>query len=184
MPEIKQDLYNFDTALFLAMRIHAGQLDKGGEPYILHPIRVAMRLKHPMQRVLALLHDVLEDASELTQPPLRAEINAYFGSNCLGLVEKLTRGEEKYEDYIAKLAVVDILRQVKLADLEDNLDEQRWERTGYAPPVLQRKRYLWARWYLQTKEIDAMLELRKSFGLCKSPNTQVIEKAQDSASQR
>jgi len=127
---------------------------------------------------------VLEDASELTQPALRAEITAYFGSICLGLVEQLTRGEEKYEEYIAKLAVDSILRQVKLADLEDNLDEQRWERTGYAPPVLQRKRYIWARWYLQTKEIDVMLQLQKSFGLCKSPSVQVIEKAQDSASQR
>ncbi len=52
---------SLERAIALAAQAHAGQVDKGGAPYILHPLRVMLRLTHPEARIVAVLHDVLED---------------------------------------------------------------------------------------------------------------------------
>jgi len=52
---------NLEQAISIASLAHEGQLDKGGEPYILHPLRVMMKLKDERQRVVAVLHDIIED---------------------------------------------------------------------------------------------------------------------------
>jgi len=52
---------NLEQAISIASLAHEGQLDKGGEPYILHPLRVMMKLKDYDLRIIAVLHDVIED---------------------------------------------------------------------------------------------------------------------------
>lgn len=124
-----------DEALALAVRAHRGQVDKAGQPYILHPLRVMMRMSTPDERIAAILHDVVED-SPTTLDDLRA---AGFAEDVVRAVDHLTRrADETYEAFIARAEQDPIARRVKLADLEDNmtitrlqtLDERAVERLG------------------------------------------------------
>jgi len=63
---------NLEQAISIASLAHEGQVDKGGESYILHPIRVMMKLKDEKQRIVAVLHDVIED-TDLTDVDLEVE---------------------------------------------------------------------------------------------------------------
>ena len=55
--------FTLEDAIILASRSHAGQTDKLGEPYILHPIRVMSKLSDQTTRIVAVLHDVIEDTT-------------------------------------------------------------------------------------------------------------------------
>jgi (p)ppGpp synthase/HD superfamily hydrolase len=59
-----------EHAITLAVKIHQGQLDKYGQPYILHPLRVMFRLETELEQMVGILHDVVED-SDLTFADLR-----------------------------------------------------------------------------------------------------------------
>jgi len=50
-----------EKALTIAYTAHAGQVDKAGEPYILHPLRVMLKMRSDEEKIVALLHDVVED---------------------------------------------------------------------------------------------------------------------------
>ena len=52
-----------EDAIVIAVEAHKGQTDKAGAPYILHPLRMMMRLKSEAEMVTAILHDVIEDSS-------------------------------------------------------------------------------------------------------------------------
>ena len=121
----------------LATRKHAGQVDKAGAPYILHLERVAGKVSSEESKTVAYLHDILED-TDTTQEELAAE----FPSRVVGAVCMLTRHEaERYESYIGRIACEgnSVVREVKLADLEDHLDY-----ADQIPASLQR-RYLRAK---------------------------------------
>jgi hypothetical protein len=111
-----------DDAIALAVRVHAGQTDKRGESYLLHVLRVMLRQSNDTARVVGVLHDSLEDTS-LTLADLRA---AGYGEEVCEAVECLTKQpDEAYEDMITRVAGNPLARQVKLADLDDNLDPTR-----------------------------------------------------------
>ncbi|MBF0162358.1 MAG: GTP pyrophosphokinase [Magnetococcales bacterium] len=111
-----------ERALYLAVTAHLGQVDKAGAPYILHPLRLMLRAGSPEARMVALLHDTVEDTS-LTLEDLRQE---GFAEPILTAVERLThRPEESYESYIQRLSSDPLAVQVKLLDLEDNMDRSR-----------------------------------------------------------
>jgi (p)ppGpp synthase/HD superfamily hydrolase len=111
-----------DDALRLAVQAHAGQTDKAGQPYILHPLRLMMRMAIEAERLVAVLHDVVED-SPATLDDLRA---AGFDEAVVEAVDRLTRREtESYDEFIARIAPHDLARRVKLADLQDNMDMTR-----------------------------------------------------------
>ena len=63
---------NLERAIEIAASAHRGQTDKGGQPYILHPIRVMLRMNTAEERIAAVLHDVVED-SEWTFDALTEE---------------------------------------------------------------------------------------------------------------
>lgn len=111
-----------ETAIALAVAAHQGQRDKSGAPYILHPLRVMFRLETEEERIVAVLHDVLEDT-----PHTRASLEEKgFAPHLLDALELLTKREgERYDDFIARLAPNPLARRVKLADLEDNMDVRR-----------------------------------------------------------
>src|SRR5688572_21828607 len=113
---------SLERAIAIAARAHDGARDKGGAPYILHPIRVMMRLTEPEDRIVAILHDVVED-SEWTLDQLRME---GFPESVIDAVDSLTRRQgEEYFEFVRRAAQNDIGRRVKRCDLEDNMDLTR-----------------------------------------------------------
>lgn len=111
-----------ERAIEIAAQAHAGQRDKAGAPYILHPLRVMLRVETETERIAAVLHDVVED-SGWTLDQLRAE---GFAPDVLETIEALTRRpEESYEDFVLRAGAHPIARRVKQADLADNTDSTR-----------------------------------------------------------
>jgi (p)ppGpp synthase/HD superfamily hydrolase len=123
---IKQDETNemenwkslLDKALKIAVEAHHGQRDRYDQPYILHPIRVMQSVKKPLEKICAILHDVIED-SDWTLQLLKKE---GFPTTILEALDCLTKRDgEAYQDYIRRAGQNPISRQVKLADLKDNM---------------------------------------------------------------
>ena len=106
----------------LAVKAHAGQVDKAGAPYIDHPRRVAARLDTDDGRAVAWLHDVIEDTI-VTANDLR---RAGLPDRVLAAVEALThrRGEPR-DLYLARVAADPLATAVKQADVADNADPTR-----------------------------------------------------------
>jgi len=114
---------NLEQAISIALLAHEGQLDKGGEPYILHPLRVMMKLKDNNLRIIAILHDVIEDCG-LTLDNLVSKYGVPF--ELARIVDILSRKEgESYDEYIERISKNYKAIKVKLADLEDNMDLNR-----------------------------------------------------------
>lgn len=121
-----------DDAIKLAIDAHQGQKDRAGQPYILHPLRVMLAMETNQERMVAVLHDVVEDT-----PVTSYRIHSTFGSLVGNAVDALTKdGREQYDDYLARVAANPIATKVKMADLRDNSDMTRlpnatdadWER--------------------------------------------------------
>jgi (p)ppGpp synthase/HD superfamily hydrolase len=111
-----------ERAIEIAAQAHAGQKDKVGQPYILHCMRVMMKLAKPNDRMAAALHDVVED-TPWTLAKLRQE---GFPAQVVNAVDALTHREgEKYDTYIKRLGTNAIARRVKLSDLSDNMSHTR-----------------------------------------------------------
>lgn len=123
-----QNMTNTSTLLEKALQIatvaHIYQVDKAGAPYIFHPIRVSNRCSTDEERIVALLHDTIED-TEVTAEYLLME---GFPRNIVDAILSVTRNkDESYEDLIRRSRFNPIGRQVKLHDLEDNMDITRLE---------------------------------------------------------
>jgi len=111
-----------EVAIEFAIMAHSGQRDLVGEPYVLHPLRVMLQMPDPESKIVAVLHDVLEDGDFTRERLLQAGI----GERLVAIVEMLTRRpDEKYPEYIERVAAHGWARAVKLADLNDNLDPNR-----------------------------------------------------------
>lgn len=111
-----------ERAIAIAAQAHEGQTDKAGAPYILHPLRLMMRLTSIEERIVAVLHDVVEDSS-VTFGDLEKE---GFTTEVLDALKSVTRqAAESYDEFVLRAAANSIGRRVKLADLEDNCDLSR-----------------------------------------------------------
>ncbi|MFK3798503.1 GTP pyrophosphokinase [Pseudomonas sp. NPDC088444] len=111
-----------DTAIALACKAHAGQVDKSGKPYILHPLRLMLRFDDEDAQIASVLHDVVED-SDVTLEALR---EAGISERVIEAIDCLTkRPGEVYEDFIARILSNPLARRVKIADIRDNLDLTR-----------------------------------------------------------
>jgi (p)ppGpp synthase/HD superfamily hydrolase len=132
-----------EDAIALAVEAHRGQRDKAGQTYILHPLRVMMRLETEAERMAAILHDVVED-TPYTLERLR-ELG--YPEEVLGALDCLTKREgESYEAFIERVRPSPLARRVKLADLEDNMDVRRLPSVGPKETErLARSRAAWAR---------------------------------------
>lgn len=132
-----------EDAIALAVEIHRGQKDKYGRPYILHPLRVMFRLEGETAQMAGVLHDVVED-SHLTLDDLR---QMGYPEAVLAAVDGVTRREgETYQAFVARSGQHPVARQVKLADLEDNMDLRRLpaELSDRDVARLRRYRRAWA----------------------------------------
>ena len=107
-----------ERAIEIAAATHAGQTDKGGAPYILHPLRVMLRVAPGAQQIVAVLHDVVEDSDgKIPFDDLARE----------GFSQEVIDGES-YEAFIARAALDPVGKAVKLADLAENSDLSRIDR--------------------------------------------------------
>jgi (p)ppGpp synthase/HD superfamily hydrolase len=111
-----------ERAIALAAEAHAGQVDKAGQPYILHPIRVMLRVSTEEERIVAILHDIVED-TRVTLEQLAAE---GFSEGVVTSVNALTKlpGENRMEAAL-RAARDSVARTVKLADNAENMDLSR-----------------------------------------------------------
>jgi (p)ppGpp synthase/HD superfamily hydrolase len=113
---------DLERALQIAVQAHAGQKDKSGAAYIFHPLRVMMRCTHPTAKIVALLHDVVED-TDVTFEQLEKE---GFSPEVLATLRLVTHDPKvSYEDYIESIAQDKLATEIKIADLEDNSDIRR-----------------------------------------------------------
>jgi (p)ppGpp synthase/HD superfamily hydrolase len=111
-----------ERAIQIAVQAHAGQKDKMGIPYILHPLHLMFKMRSDPERIAAVLHDVVED-SDWTIERLRDE---GFSDEVLVAVDHLTRRtNEPYENFIERVDANSLARTVKIADLLHNLDASR-----------------------------------------------------------
>lgn len=111
-----------ERAIEIAASAHAGQVDKAGRPYILHPLRVMLRVEAPEEMMAAVLHDVVEDTS-VTVTQLEAE---GFPESVTKAVEALTKRDGESRIEAARRAKANpIARAVKIADNAENLDISR-----------------------------------------------------------
>jgi (p)ppGpp synthase/HD superfamily hydrolase len=114
------------TALFVACNAHRTQVDKVGQPYILHVIRVMLRCTTLDEMVVAVLHDVVEDSDIGLQDLQRLG----FSEQQLDAVDRLTRRDDQsYMDHIERCAGNPLSKVVKMADLDDHV-------VNYDPKVL------------------------------------------------
>lgn len=109
-------------SIALACAAHDGQVDKGGAPYALHPLRVMEACGRYETRILAVLHDVVED-TETGFNDLRCIGVPEYLLNELALLTR-TPGED-YFDYIEALGKSELAREVKMKDLLDNMRVER-----------------------------------------------------------
>lgn len=111
-----------ERAIAIAADAHAGQTDKAGAPYILHPLRVMLAVSAAAKEC-AVLHDVVEDCPAWTMERLVAE---GFSPVMLSAIDAVTKRDgEDYQRYLSRVEVNAIAREVKLADLRDNMDASR-----------------------------------------------------------
>ena len=112
-----------ERALAIAVEAHAGQFDKAGTPYIIHPLRVMLSLKSNNERIVGVLHDVCEDCPGWDFDRLRRE---GFSEIVIDALRSVTKIEgESYDDFVVRASRNEIGRAVKIADLIDNSDVSR-----------------------------------------------------------
>lgn len=112
-----------DKAIEIAREAHRGQLDKVGADYIGHPLRVMKMGRNLDERIVGVLHDVVED-SHFTFEDLEKEGFDDKIINALHCVTKLSENED-YDAFIERCATNPLATAVKIHDLSDNLDVRR-----------------------------------------------------------
>ncbi len=132
-----------ERAIGIAVEAHRGQKDRYGAPYILHPLRVMNRVETVPERIVAVLHDIVEDTSWT----LEGLKTAGFPDDLVAALDCLTKRDgEPYAALIERAAANPLARRVKQADLEDNLDVRRFSRvTSQDTQRLDKYRSAWQR---------------------------------------
>jgi (p)ppGpp synthase/HD superfamily hydrolase len=117
-----------EKAIALAVAAHAGEVDKQGKPYILHPLRLMMQMETAEEMITAVLHDVIEDTSTTLE-----DLGQHgFPEVVLDALALLTHdtASTSYEEYVAAIKPNPLARKVKLADLAHNMDIRRLPEMG------------------------------------------------------
>lgn len=115
-----------EDAIAIAAVVHKGQTDKSGSPYILHPLRLMTRMRSMPAKIVAVLHDVVEDSrnnSSQTKWTFERLQQEGFTEEVITALEGVTdRPGEEYDAFVERAAANPISREVKIADLEDNMN--------------------------------------------------------------
>lgn len=109
-------------AIYFAIKAHSKQLDRSGQPYIGHPFRVMEAGQTLEEKIVGVLHDLIED----THIRLLDLANEGFSEDIIDAVHALTKVDnEEYDHYIKRVMRNDLAKRVKLNDLTDNMDLRR-----------------------------------------------------------
>ena len=112
---------SYYKALSISRKAHKDQVDLSGKPYYLHPLYVSKRVKGKKAKIVALLHDVIEDTNISL-----SFLAKYFTKDICDAVDLLTRKpHERYDIYIYKIKENSLARAVKIEDLKHNMDITR-----------------------------------------------------------
>ncbi|UZE97277.1 hypothetical protein [Alkalimarinus alittae] len=127
-----------EKAIQIAVSAHRGQFDRGGKPYILHPLHLMNQLMFDIElATIAVLHDVIED-SDITLEHLEEE--GFSERVCTALTYLTHKSGQSYEDYISDIAQNYDAIRVKRKDLEHNSDITRLKGVK-EKDLLRMKRY-------------------------------------------
>ena len=111
-----------DLAIQIAEKAHEGQLDKADQPYILHPLTVMAQMDDVESKIVAVLHDAIED-SDLTITELSQQGFPELITEAISAITKLDG--ELYDDYLLRVMGNAIAIKVKIADVQHNMDISR-----------------------------------------------------------
>lgn len=137
-------------AVAIAAVAHQAQVDKSGAAYILHPLRMMMKARTEDERIVAMLHDVVED-TEWTFEALRGE---GFPDYIIEALDGVTNREgESYEEFVERAAKNPISAAVKLLDLEDNMTITRLSH------VTEKDLARLAKYHAAHKRLTALIEM-------------------------
>ncbi|MEO5376492.1 MAG: GTP pyrophosphokinase [Magnetococcus sp. DMHC-6] len=127
-----------EQAIQTATLGHAGQMDKAGQPYILHPLRLMLQATTREEQIVAVLHDVVEDTN-ITLEDLQ---QAGFSPTILTAVACLTRHpNDSYDLYLERIKSNSLACKVKINDLEDNMNLRRLPATLTERDCLRLQKY-------------------------------------------
>ena len=116
-----------EKSLEIALKAYAGQRDKAGKTYILHPLRIMSKMTTEEEMAVALLHDVIEDSDYTEQDLLNSGIPSEVVNAVLCLTKK---SGEDYETFIKRVLNNPLASKVKKADIEDNINILRLNRVN------------------------------------------------------
>ena len=144
----KNELLN--KAIKIAQKAHKGQTDKFGTPYIAHVMRVMNAGKTYDEKIVGVLHDVIEDCPEITLDYLLQE---GFPNDIVFAVECLTKNPEDqdYTLFVKQTEKSPLAMSVKLNDLQDNMDLKRFTEPLTERDFKRLNKYLTAYLYLKEK---------------------------------
>lgn len=111
-----------ERAIFIAVNAHIGQTDKAGKPYIFHPLRVMQACPSIDEKIVAVLHDTIEDTTVTTEILAKEKFPQYI----IDAVLVLTKDKkESYADFIRRVSWNPLAAAVKIEDIKDNMDTSR-----------------------------------------------------------
>ena len=144
----KDELLN--KAIKIAQKAHKGQTDKFGTPYIGHVIRVMNAGKTYDEKIVGVLHDVIEDCPEITLDYLMQE---GFPNDIVFAIECLTKtpADQDYTEFVHQTEKSPLAVSVKMNDLQDNMNLTRFNRTMTEKDMIRLNKYLTAYLYLKEK---------------------------------
>lgn len=144
----KEELLN--KAIKIAQKAHKGQTDKFGSPYIGHVMRVMNAGKTYDEKIVGVLHDVIEDCPEITDETLAEE---GFSKEVIFAIKCLTKtpADVDYMNFIEQTERSLLAISVKLNDLQDNMNLTRFNQTMTERDMKRLNKYLTAYLYLKEK---------------------------------
>lgn len=120
---LRGDILNFEVAFEIATIAHLCQQDKGGNPYIQHPIAVSRMMDTEKEKIVAILHDVLEKDKDLTLEYLRSRD---FEDDIILAIDAITKREnESDNDFMRRIKSNKLATKVKIKDLWHDMDLSR-----------------------------------------------------------
>lgn len=139
-----------EKAIIFATEKHQGQVDKLGESYILHPIRVMCDCNSMVEKVVAMLHDVVEDTDATLEDIRNLCGGETIADTIVDAVDAITKKDGvPYEKYIENIKNNPVARTVKIADIRDNLSPIRQYRLPHDKQAQLKAKYIKALAMLQ-----------------------------------
>ena len=151
----EDNIISIEDAIITATYVHNGRIDKGGQPYILHCLRVMLKMGTYEERLVAVLHDTYEDISLNNLPhysmasEFLKELKSRLSNTTKEALVAITRYNDSYEDYIKRVSKNKLATKVKLADLEDNMNLDRLPKPFTKADLKRREKYQRAKEFLQ-----------------------------------